>query len=84
MSKAVSKRGGHFVFVTWTLDGNNVPSFFIGGIDLVEEENMIGDFYNVIVVKYIYLNVLYLTWFSLLVDVWFSLFYQKQLATWFS
>ena len=33
-----SKRGGHFVFVTWTLDGNNVPSFFIGGIDLVEED----------------------------------------------
>ena len=33
-----SKRGGHFVFVTWVIDEDNFPSFFIGGIDLVEED----------------------------------------------
>ena len=35
---AYSKRGGHFIFVTWNLNGNNVPSFFISGIDLVESD----------------------------------------------
>ena len=33
-----SKRGGHFVFVSWKLDEFNNPSFFIAGIDLVEED----------------------------------------------
>jgi len=35
---AYSKRGGHFIFVTWKLDENNVPSFFLAGIDLVETD----------------------------------------------
>ena len=35
---AYSKRGGHFIFVTWSLDKNNVPSLFLAGIDLVESD----------------------------------------------
>ena len=35
---AYSKRGGHFVFVTWELSNNNTPSFFIAGIDLIESD----------------------------------------------
>jgi len=35
---AYSKRGGHFVFVTWELGDNNTPSFFIAGIDLIESD----------------------------------------------
>ena len=35
---AYSKRGGHFVFVTWELGDNNIPSFFIAGIDLIESD----------------------------------------------
>ena len=33
-----SKRGGHFVFVTWELNANNTPFFFIAGIDLEESD----------------------------------------------
>ena len=33
-----SKRPGYYIFVTYTLDENNVPSFYIAGIDLVEED----------------------------------------------
>jgi len=33
-----SKRGGHFVFINWETDDKNNPSFFIAGIDLVEED----------------------------------------------
>ena len=33
-----SKRPGYYIFVTYTLDGNNVPSFYIAGIDLNEED----------------------------------------------
>ena len=35
---AYSKRGGHFIFVTWELDENNVPALFLAGIDLVESD----------------------------------------------
>ena len=35
---AYSKRGGHFIFVTWSLDKNNTPSFFIAGADLDEKD----------------------------------------------
>jgi hypothetical protein len=33
-----SKRPGYYVFVTYTLDENNVPSFYIAGINLKEED----------------------------------------------
>ena len=33
-----SKRGGHFIFVNWTLDVDNNPSFFMAGIDLIESD----------------------------------------------
>ena len=35
---AYSKRGGHFIFVTWKLDENNIPALFLAGIDLVESD----------------------------------------------
>ena len=35
---AYSKRSGHFVFVSWEVDSNNIPSFFIAGIDLEESD----------------------------------------------
>jgi hypothetical protein len=33
-----SKRPGYYIFVTYTLDENNVPSFYIAGINLKEED----------------------------------------------
>jgi hypothetical protein len=33
-----SKRPGYYIFVTYTLDEYNVPSFYIAGIDLKEED----------------------------------------------
>ena len=34
----LSKREGHFIFVTWNADENNNPSFFLAGIDLVQSD----------------------------------------------
>jgi|TARA_R110001592_G_C12836101_1_gene720452 hypothetical protein len=33
-----SKRPGYYIFVTYTIDANNVPSFYIAGINLKEED----------------------------------------------
>ena len=33
-----SKRPGYYIFVTYTLDVNNLPSFYIAGIKLKEED----------------------------------------------
>ena len=35
---AYSKRSGHFVFVSWEMDENYIPTWFIVGIDLIESD----------------------------------------------
>ena len=55
-----SKRPGYYIFVTYELDENNNPSFYIAGIDLKEEDWKVSSSKNYYATSYgkkeLYLN----------------------------
>ena len=55
-----SKRPGYYIFVTYELDENNNPSFYIAGIDLKEEDWRVSSSKNYYATSYgkkeLYLN----------------------------